>query len=214
MRPYIETLGTQAPINTPVQCPWEARLTELLPPRVKTLFTLFSFLHWINLPRRASSNSILCPRILGPCWEWHGPHTKRSRTHPGGPVCSRGGPGPCPEVWSVYARVRHFPMKVRTHRWYLGGYCLLWPCGGPRAVYVVGLGVVLHAARDSRAGTASLYYSKRYPCFRVPKKPEGEEFSLYGPWCTGHCPVAHRTVRCARPGFSLVSFAPLFWTLT
>jgi hypothetical protein len=20
------------------------------------------------------------------------------------------------------------------------------------------------------------------------------------PWCTGHCPVAHRTVRCARPG--------------
>jgi hypothetical protein len=22
-----------------------------------------------------------------------------------------------------------------------------------------------------------------------PQKPEGEEFSLYGPWCTGHCPV-------------------------
>ena len=21
------------------------------------------------------------------------------------------------------------------------------------------------------------------------QKPEGEEFSLYGPWCTGHCPV-------------------------
>ena len=40
------------------------------------------------------------------------------------------------------------------------------------------------------------------------EKPEGEEFSLYGPWCTGHCPVAHRTVRCARPGFSSVSFAP------
>jgi hypothetical protein len=30
------------------------------------------------------------------------------------------------------------------------------------------------------------------------------------PWCTGHCPVAHRTVRCARLGFSLVSFAPFF----
>jgi hypothetical protein len=42
------------------------------------------------------------------------------------------------------------------------------------------------------------------------QKPEGEEFSLYGPWGTGHCPVAHRTVRCARPGFSLVSFAPFF----
>jgi hypothetical protein len=23
------------------------------------------------------------------------------------------------------------------------------------------------------------------------------------PWCTGHCPVAHRTVRCARPGLPL-----------
>jgi hypothetical protein len=36
--------------------------------------------------------------------------------------------------------------------------------------------------------------------------PEGEEFSVKSPgaldtvrWCTGHCPVAHRTVRCARP---------------
>jgi hypothetical protein len=36
---------------------------------------------------------------------------------------------------------------------------------------------------------------------------EGSEFSVECPgapdivrWCTGHCPVAHRTVRCARPG--------------
>jgi hypothetical protein len=43
-----------------------------------------------------------------------------------------------------------------------------------------------------------------------PQKPECEEFSLYGLWCTGHSPVAHRTVRCARPGFSSVSFAPFF----
>jgi hypothetical protein len=28
------------------------------------------------------------------------------------------------------------------------------------------------------------------------------------PWCTGHCPVAHRTVRCARPGQPSVFFAP------
>jgi hypothetical protein len=42
------------------------------------------------------------------------------------------------------------------------------------------------------------------------QKPEGEEFSLYGPWGTKHCPVAHKTVRCARPGFSSVSFAPFF----
>jgi hypothetical protein len=31
----------------------------------------------------------------------------------------------------------------------------------------------------------------------APEKTEGEEFSLYGPWC-------------ARPGFSSISFAPLF----
>jgi hypothetical protein len=43
-----------------------------------------------------------------------------------------------------------------------------------------------------------------------PEKPEGEEFRVYGPWCTGHCPVVHRTVRCARPGFCSVSFAPFF----
>jgi hypothetical protein len=40
------------------------------------------------------------------------------------------------------------------------------------------------------------------------QKPEGEEFSLYGPWDTEHCPVAHRIVLCARPGFSSVSFEP------
>jgi hypothetical protein len=44
----------------------------------------------------------------------------------------------------------------------------------------------------------------------TPEKPKGDEFRLYGPWSTGHCPVAHRIVRCARPGFSSVSFAPFF----
>jgi hypothetical protein len=43
-----------------------------------------------------------------------------------------------------------------------------------------------------------------------PQKPEGEEFEVNQPWCTGHCTVAHRTVRCARPGFTSVSFAPFF----
>jgi hypothetical protein len=40
----------------------------------------------------------------------------------------------------------------------------------------------------------------------APGKPEAEGFGVYGPWCTGHCPVAHQTVRCARPGKTLVSF--------
>jgi hypothetical protein len=26
------------------------------------------------------------------------------------------------------------------------------------------------------------------------EKPEAEEFGVYGPWCTGHCLVAHRTL--------------------
>ena len=30
-RPYQRTVDTRVPINTPVQCPWEARSTELLP---------------------------------------------------------------------------------------------------------------------------------------------------------------------------------------
>jgi hypothetical protein len=42
------------------------------------------------------------------------------------------------------------------------------------------------------------------------EKPEAEEFGVYGPWCTGHCLVAHRTVQCARPGYASVSFAPFF----
>jgi hypothetical protein len=42
------------------------------------------------------------------------------------------------------------------------------------------------------------------------EKSEGEVFEVDPPWCTRHCPVVHRTVRCARPGSSSVSFAPLF----
>jgi hypothetical protein len=34
------------------------------------------------------------------------------------------------------------------------------------------------------------------------EKPESGEFGLVQSWCTGHCPVAHRTIRCARPGHS------------
>jgi hypothetical protein len=43
-----------------------------------------------------------------------------------------------------------------------------------------------------------------------PQKPEVEEFGVVRPWHTGQYPVAHRTVRCTRPGCSSVSFAPFF----
>jgi hypothetical protein len=40
------------------------------------------------------------------------------------------------------------------------------------------------------------------------EKPEAEEFGVYDPWCIGHCPMVHRTVRCARPRHTSVSFEP------
>jgi hypothetical protein len=43
------------------------------------------------------------------------------------------------------------------------------------------------------------------------EKSEGEEFGLVRSWCTGHCLVAHQTVRCARPWHPSVSFAPFFY---
>jgi hypothetical protein len=99
-----------------------------------------------------------------------------------GPVCTRGGSGPCPEVQSVYAGVRHFPMGVRIHYLYLGGFCLLWPRSDPGAVHVVGSGDVYHETRDSRMGTVTSHCSKGYPCFRVltvaPRPTSGEETSL------------------------------------
>jgi hypothetical protein len=39
-----------------------------------------------------------------------GPHTEGSGSHPRGPVCARGGPGPYLEARSIYIGVRHFPM--------------------------------------------------------------------------------------------------------
>jgi hypothetical protein len=46
--------------------------------------------------------------------------------------------------------------------------------------------------------------------------PETQRWQVqcWSPWCTEHCPVAHRTVRCARPRQPSVFFAPLIWTLS
>jgi hypothetical protein len=40
---------------------------------------------------------------------------------------------------------------------------------------VAGSVAVYHATRDSRAGIASSYCSKGYPCFRVPTEPTLEQ---------------------------------------
>jgi hypothetical protein len=51
----------------------------------------------------------------------------------------------------------------------------------------------------------------------VPRKPEASKFEMIHPgapdnvlWCTGHCPVAHRTVRSARPGQPSVVFCSFY----
>jgi hypothetical protein len=54
-------------------------------------------------------------------------------------------------------------------------------------------------ARSSRCSADTPDSPVNYSGAR-PEKPEGGEFGVVWSWCTGHCPVAHRTVRCARPG--------------
>jgi hypothetical protein len=51
----------------------------------------------------------------------------------------------------------------------------------------------------------------------APRIPEGGKFRVWFPgapdtvrWCTEHCPVAHRTVRCARPGHTSVVFCSFY----
>jgi hypothetical protein len=36
-----------------------------------------------------------------------------------------------------------------------------------------------------------------------PQKPEGEEFEVDPPWCTGHCPVVHRILSVGTPDNSV-----------
>jgi hypothetical protein len=71
-------------------------------------------------------------------------------------------------------------------------------------------------ARSSRcsAGTPDSPMNYSGAASRI---PEGEQFGVGVPgapdtvrWCTRHCPVAHRTVRCARPGHTSADFSSLF----
>jgi hypothetical protein len=67
-------------------------------------------------PRLALSKAwvFFVPESRDPAEGGPDPHTERSGTRPGGPVSTCGGPGPCPEVRSVYAGIQHFPMGLRT----------------------------------------------------------------------------------------------------
>jgi hypothetical protein len=135
----------------------------------------------------------------------------------GGPDPTQRGPGPVLGVRPVPAEVLDparrsgpdmqgsdtFQRWVRTHRRFLGGYCLPWPRGCLGAVHVVGSGTVYRVTRDSRAGTMPSYCSKGYPCFRVPtvapRPTSGEDTSLQ---------VGPKLVSCVDV-VRLVTYAPL-----
>jgi hypothetical protein len=53
-------------------------------------------------------------------------------------------------------------------------------------------------ARVSRCSAGTPDSPVNYSGVRLLKTESGS-FSPVRIWCTGHCPVAHRTVRCARP---------------
>jgi hypothetical protein len=53
-------------------------------------------------------------------------------------------------------------------------------------------------ARVSRCSTGASDSPVNYSGVRL-RKPESGWLDSVRSWCTGHCPVAHRTVRCARP---------------
>jgi hypothetical protein len=72
----------------------------------------------------------------------------------GGPVCTRGGPGPILEVRTVYPGFQHLPMGVRVHYYYLGVYHLLWPRGGSGPAHVVGSGAVVDLEWSPEAGAS------------------------------------------------------------
>jgi hypothetical protein len=63
-------------------------------------------------------------------------------------------------------------------------------------------------ARSSRCSAGAPDSPVNYSRAR-PQKPGSGEFGVVRSWCSGHCPVAHQTARCARPGHSrfLCSFA-------
>jgi hypothetical protein len=90
--------------------------------------------------------------------------------------------------------------------------------GAPLVTALTSAHTVLHCSRSQRLLQSTVARSSRcsagapdspmnYSGAR-PEKPEGGVFEVEWSWCTGHCPVAHRTVRCAIPGHPS-SFAPL-----
>jgi hypothetical protein len=95
-------------------------------------------------------------------------------------------------------------------------WCAFWRCANStrtvRALFMPLFTFAVDRWRCSRCSTWHTGQSGATPDHPVNysgvafQKPEGGKFRVYGPWCTRHCPVVHRTVRCARPGHTSVFF--------
>jgi hypothetical protein len=70
----------------------------------------------------------------------------------------------------------------------------------------------LHTGQSVATPDSPVNYSGVAP--QIPEDSELEGIHPGAPgtvrWCTGHCPVAHRTVRCARPGQPSVVFCSFY----
>jgi hypothetical protein len=104
------------------------------------------------------------------------------------PVVHRTGPVHCP--------VRHLTPALTSAR--AGVHCSisLFLCRRPLALF---------CRYSAGAPDSPVNYSGV-----APRIPEAGKFRVNPPWCTGHCPVAHRIVRCARPGLPSVVFCSFY----
>jgi hypothetical protein len=113
----------------------------------------------------------------------------------------------------------HCPVRLLSLLWLYTNYpCIVHVCRWPLESTVV-----LHSRCS--AGTPDSPVTPQIVRWiiveRLSRNPKVKSSTCTDPgasdtvrWCTGHCPVTHRTVWCARPGFSSISFPPFFWTLT
>jgi hypothetical protein len=122
----------------------------------------------------------------------------------GCPVVHRTGPVDCP----VRQLRVLYPLRVQAHI-----KCVAVDRCARRSCCFAGTpdSSVLHRTLSGASPDSPVNYSGVASHF-----PEGGEFSVECPgapntvrWCTGHCLVAHRTVRCARPGCLWVVFCSL-----
>jgi hypothetical protein len=105
-------------------------------------------------------------------------------------------------------------LRHRTVRCAIGQVMFTIRCASDSAALTLRALFICHPLLQSTVGVSSrcsagtpdspVNYSGAWLSF-----PESGWFIFVRTWCAGHCLVAHRTVRCASPQHTQVSFAPL-----